>query len=143
MKRFGRLEARSRLNQKGLTLVEVAVTMMVVVLMLSGYLATNVVIQRAQQGAFERAVALQDAHQVIEDMRNKATQGQFPGNITGTYPDGGTVSGFSDLTSQQVTVSYADPTANPLDVTVSVSWLENGVRQVQTDLRTLVTPRAQ
>lgn len=118
------------------------VTMVVVVLVLVGFTGTNGTIQQTSEAAFQRTTALQDANQVIELMRNTAASGTFPTNVTTVYPNNGTVSGFTNLTNETITVSYANAVADPLNVTVTVSWSENGRRTVNTALRTIITQRA-
>lgn len=128
-------------NEKGFTFIELMITMVVVVLVLLGFMAANANIQQASESAYQRTVALQDANRVIELMRDAAATGIFPANVTAVYPNGGAVAGFTNLPGQQVVVSYVNAGANPLDVTVTVSWLENGIRNVNTALRTYITQR--
>ena len=87
-------------------------------------------------------MALQDANQIVERIRSSAAAGTFPTNVITAFPNNGTVSGFTNLTNETVTVSYANAAANPLDVRVQVQWLENGRRTVNAHVRTLVTQRA-
>lgn len=129
-------------REDGFTLIELMITVLVVVLALVGYVGANIAIQQTGEGTFERSVAMQDANQVIERIRNTAASGQFPDDVTASFPNGDTVDGFDTLTNEQVTVSYADPDADPLDVTVNVSWLGNGRRPVSAALRTYVTQRS-
>src|SRR5262249_15806343 len=112
-------------NEQGFTLIEIMIAASVVAIVVLGFLNSALGIQTSTQAAFERSTAVQDAHQVIEAMRNTAASGTFPSNVTTAYSNGGTVSGFSNLTSESVTVSYADAAANPLDATVTVSYNEN------------------
>ena len=116
--------------------------MVVVVLVIVGFMGANSSIQQASEASYQRTIALQDANRVIETMRNTAATGTFPGNVTAVYPNGGTVSGFTSLTNEAVSVSYANSGANPLDATVTISWSENGVRTVSANLRTFITQRA-
>ncbi|HTL47360.1 MAG TPA: prepilin-type N-terminal cleavage/methylation domain-containing protein [Verrucomicrobiae bacterium] len=129
-------------SESGFTLIELMITMAVVLVALVGYVAANIAVQQASNAAFQNTVALQDANRVIEQMRNTSVGGTFPGNVTAVYPNNGAVAGFNNLTNEAITVSYSDATANPLTVTVSVSWLENGRRNVNTALRTLITQRS-
>lgn len=134
--------ARERLSsQDGFTLIELLITVVVVILALVGYVAANTAIQQKGDERFERSVAMQDANQVIEQMRSAAATGAFPDNVTDAFPEGTELPGFENLQGQEVSVDYADPAANPLDVTVTVRWLENGRRQTRADLRTLITQR--
>ena len=134
-------KAKSIGNQSGFTLIEVAITMAVVLLALIGAIAANTRLHQTGSAAYERSVAIQDANQIIERIRNTASSGQFPGNVTTAFPNNGQVAGFSGLTNEQIIVSYVNTSADPLDVSVTVNWHENGVRNVSQTLRTLVTQR--
>lgn len=126
-------------NSQGFTLIELMIAMAVLVLVLVGYLCANTTIQQSNEAAFERTLALQDANQVLERMRMESASGIFPGNVTAEFPDGEPVSGFTSLSSQSVTVDYVDSTADPLDVTVTVNWLERGVRSTSVSIRSRLT----
>lgn len=141
MRHFHKVDRRNFFKPKGFTLLELMIAVVVIGLGLLGMLLANTYIQTTSEAAHERMTATQDAHQVIELMRNVSATGNFPGNVTGAYPNGGTVSGFTNLSGEAVTVAYTDPTADPLDITVTASWLELGRRNVSTQLRTLMTKR--
>ena len=135
-------------SQKGFSLIEVLFASAVILLLVVGFLGSSTALQFANQAAYERSIALQDANQVIERMRNTAVSGTFPGNVTAVYPNNGAVSGFTSLTSEAVSVTYTDRngdgnalTDNPLDVTVTVTYLENGRRNTSMSLRSLITQR--
>lgn len=129
-------------SEDGFTFVELLITIGVVVFLLVGFLGSITALQAANMAAFERSIALQDANRVIETMRSTALTGTFPGNVTAVYPNNGTVSGYTSLTNEQVTVSYANAAADPLDTTVTVSYSENGRRAVTVTLRTYITKRS-
>lgn len=74
-------------------------------------------------------------------MRNTASSGTFPANVVAAYPNNATVSGYTSLSSESVRVAYASTTADPLDVTVTVSYNENGRRAMTQTLRTYITKR--
>ena len=131
-----------KLDQSGFTLIEVSITISIVILALLGAMASNTALHQSSTSAYERSVAIQDANQILERMRNTASSGQFPGNVTAVFPNNGSVAGFTNLTNQQVVVSYVNPSTNPLDVSVTVSWLQNGLRNTSTSLRTLMTQRS-
>ena len=135
-------------GEQGFTLIELMITVVVMVIAIGAVLQANTGMARTSEGMFQRSVAMQDANQVIERMRNTAISGTFPANVTAVYPNNGSVSGFSALTSEAVTVSYADRngdgnalTENPLDVTVTVSYLDNTQRNTSMSLRSLITQR--
>ena len=115
---------------------------------LSAVLQANGKIAQTSAGFYQRAVAMQDANQVIERIRNTAAGGTFPGNVTAAYPNNGAVTGFTNLSNETVRVTYTDfngdgnaLTDNPLDVTVTVTYFENGRTASSSALRSLVTQR--
>ena len=109
---------------------------------LLAYIGGNVKIGQSTAAAYEQTVAYQDMNRVLEQMRDTAKTGTFPTNVTTIYPQNGTVSGFNNLTSESITVSYVSAIADPLDVTLSTSWNSNGVRIISKSLRTLITQRS-
>ena len=129
-------------RERGFTLIEIMISMLVMAAVMVSILTANTLLSQASEGVYQRLFAIQDANQVIERMRIAAVTGTFPGNVTAVYPNNGTVAGFTSLTSETVTVSYVDATTNPLDVTVTVAYSENGRRATNTALRTFVTQRA-
>lgn len=141
-------ESESEKNQRGFTLIEIMIAMAVMGTVLIGVIVGNIAIQKNAEAAFQMTRAIQDANQVMESIRKTARTGNFPANVIAVYPNAGAVSGFTSLSSETVTVSYSDTNGdgssindNPLDVTVTVSWLSNGVRSANTILRSLVTQR--
>ena len=128
-------------EQKGFTMIELMISLLVLTLAIVGYIGANIYVQRTTEEAFERSVATQDANRVIELMRNTAQTGTFPNNVVAAYPNNGLVTGFANLTNEQVRVTYVSITANPLDATVTVTWTSHTGRQENTALRTLITQR--
>ena len=128
--------------EKSFTLIELMITLGVMVGVLLSILTANAAMAQTSEGIYERLFAIQDANQVIERMRQTAVTGIFPGNVTAVYPNGGTVGGFTSVTNETVTVAYVSTASNPLDVTVTVNYLENGRRATSTALRSLITQRA-
>ncbi len=126
-------------NERGFTLIEIMITTAVVALVILGFVGATTSVQKVNQAAYERSISFQDANRVVEQMRDAAASGTFPANVTASYS--GTLSGFSNLTNETVTVSYASATADPLDATVTVSYKEGGTRTVTNSIRTYITQR--
>lgn len=133
-------------REAGFTLIELMVTVTVVVIALVGFVAANMAIQARSETVFERSVAIQDAHRVLEQMRdaaNRAASEQFQGDVINAANAAvTTVASLPAADNEQITVTYADQAADPLEVTVSVAWNERGTRQTATSLRTYITPRS-
>ena len=135
-------------EELGFTLIEVMITTVIMSIALVAILSANAAMAQSSEVLFQRTVAIQNANQVFERMRNTAISGTFPGNVTTAYPHNGTVSGFAALTNEVVRVTYADRngdgnalTDNPLDATVTVTWSDNNKRSATSSLRSLVTQR--
>lgn len=168
MRESVRLYRKARPNEDGFTLIEVTITIAIVILALSGVLFANTAIQQAHGAAYERSVAIQEAHEVIEQMRNTANTGgaNFPATVVNAFPANTARPGLTRLTAQcgananpaaacnwpfnftpdntsqeQVVVTYVNPAANPLDITVTVVYRENGTRAVSESLRSQITRR--
>ena len=130
-----------RKKNAGFTLIEILFTMAIGAFALLCYLGATLTITQHSEAAYEKSVAMQDALRVVEQMRNTSLTGTFPANVTTAYPNNTAVAGFTNLKNQAVNVSYVNTTADPLDVTVSVTWMERGVRSANAALRTLITKR--
>lgn len=127
-------------DEKGFTLIEIMIAAVVVAVVVLGFMGASTGIQMQGEAAHQRSIAIQDANRVIELMRDAAATGTFPANVTSAYS--GTLSGYTSLPSESVSVAYASTSANPLDVTVTVSYLENSRRTTSAAVRSYITQRA-
>jgi len=132
---------KTKVPQTGFTLIELMIALFVIALVIAGYVGANIRIQRNTEEMHERTLAIQDANRGIEQMRSASRTGTFPENVVALYPQNSQISGFDDLTNEQVTVTYADATANPLDATVTVTWLSYAGRQNSEAVQTYITQR--
>ncbi|MFH0984984.1 MAG: hypothetical protein V1882_05550 [Candidatus Omnitrophota bacterium] len=135
-KRNGLLNERT-----GFTFAELMIALVVTTLVVGGYVGANLKAQQNSEAMHERTLAIQDANQVIEQMRNTSRTGTFPNNVVAAYPNDGTLTGFSGLTDEEVTISYASATANPLDTTITVTWTSYAGRSETETVRTYITQR--
>jgi type II secretory pathway pseudopilin PulG len=113
----------------------------VVSLVIVGFVGANIMAQRNNEEMHERTLAIQDANRAIEQMRNASRDTAFPANVVTAYPNNSTLTGFDNLTDEMITVSYANTTANPLDVTVTVTWSSYPQRDNEEVIRTYITQR--
>jgi len=128
-------------GSRGFTLIEVMVTLFVAAIATAGYVGSSIATQRQSAELHERSIAVQEAQRVIEQIRDEAGTNNFPGNVLAAFPDGGTVAGMNALPNEQVRVNYADPTATPLDTTVTVTWQSHTSRQQTAVLRVYIAKR--
>ncbi len=133
------------MTNKGFTLFELLIAAVILFLALILALEASSNLNQSNELAHQSVTALQDAHRAVEAMRNASTQGNFPANVTTQFPAGQAIAGFTTLTNEQVVPTYADPNADPLTVTVTVTWdsvtKTTGTRTQQTQLVTLMTRR--
>ncbi len=125
-------------GKRGFTLVELLLALMVTVpalLTLMGLIAYNTRVAETSRGIM---AAMQDAHTVIERMRDVSEQGLD--QVTTTYPDGEAVAGFASLPNEQIIVDYTDTGVDPLAVTVTVTWRDRN-RLMTRALTTQITQR--
>ncbi len=128
-------------NSRGFTLIEVMVALFVAAIAIAGYVGSNIATQRQSAELHERAIAVQEAQRVIEQIRDKARTNNFPGDVLSAFPDGGTVVGMNALPNEQVRVDYVNSTATPLDTTVTVTWQSHTSRQQTATLRAYIAKR--
>lgn len=133
-------------SEEGFTFVEVMITMAIVSLAFVTILGTNLMLQKNSDITYEHVLAVQDANQVIERIRDGANSSE--NNFQEMAVAAGEaalddVGSLPDNVEQEITIEYVDESADPLDVTVSVSWSEQGLRPVSESVRALITYRNQ
>ncbi|MBN1688746.1 MAG: hypothetical protein JW893_06560 [Candidatus Omnitrophica bacterium] len=132
-------------EESGFTLVEVVFTVCIVVVALLGIMSANTTAERSSEAAFEKSLAAQDANRVIELLRDAANTGSSPAFQTDVQnAESAAIAAAASMPAglnESITVNYDDVSADPLDITVTVSWDMNGVRTVSIALRTLLTKR--
>lgn len=111
-----------------------------VAIILLGFVTSSSGIQQQGILAYQRSVAMQDANQVVEQMRDTAANGVFPANVTTVF--NGTMATYTNLPSETITISYADVAADPLDARITVNYVNAARRNDTASLRTYITQRA-
>jgi len=110
-------------NQKGTTLVEVLIALLVVSIGVLSSLAYFAAANRSTAIARDITIATTHGEYVLEQMRSLPALS----NITGTNWDDWTkTTGLNTLSNETITVAFADASADPLNVQTTVSWLTNG-----------------
>lgn len=132
-------------RNRGFTLTEVMMAMMVfaaAAVWLMGFYANTGHLNEQSRNLTQ---AMNDAKILMETIRDTAQTSGLTGaaGVTGVFPTGqnlGPANNLTSLRNERVDATYADPNADPLAVTVQVTWDERG-RQRTATLDTLVTRR--
>ncbi len=133
---MGKFSSRQK---RGLTLVEIMVVLLLLGGIIAGFLSVNGAGLALLEQLSNSVVAVNDARSVLESMRN--IDPFDIANLTSIYPDGGTVAGFSNLNQETIRVDYLNVAADPIQVTITVTWLGKGNRTFTEQLTTLLTAR--
>ncbi|MBI4395079.1 MAG: type II secretion system protein [Candidatus Omnitrophica bacterium] len=129
-------------KKDGFTILEMLFALGIIIPAIFAVIGINYYMIHASENARQATTALQDAHSVIEGIRNSSAQGLS--RVIANYPNGQAVAAFTglNLTNERITVSYANVNADPLVVTVTVTWTDPGGGDIRTRvLETQVTQR--
>ncbi len=124
----------------GFTFIELLICIAIIIPVLLGVFGVDIYLSRASDTSRQVMAALQDANTVIERIRNVASN-QGLTQVTATYPSGQAVAGFTGLTNEQAVVTYPNAVADPLAITVTVTWQDAAGRNLTRALSTQVTRR--
>ena len=109
-------------NNQGLTMAELIITIFVLAVALTSVLMFFTNARIAEQYARDATVATSHGEYLLEEMRARTTLA----NITGSNWTSWTGSkGLSTLPTENITVAYTNSAADPLEITVNVSWVRN------------------
>ena len=138
-------------GDRGFTLVEITISMGIFAVAIIGVLLMLVAAQAMEQEAKNMTQAVQDARTILERIRLDVEVNANMTTFADAYP-ASTYEGwvtnqqaaeteFVNLQDEVVDVTFANPGADPLDVTVEVGWTDRGGRQRSTTLQTQMSYR--
>ena len=96
--------------KNGFSLIELMFALAILVPVTLAIISANVYALRVSETARGVTVAMQDAHTIIERVRNTSKQGLA--QVVATFPSGQVVANAATLPGEQVTVTY--PNANAI-----------------------------
>ena len=148
------------MKRSGFTLIEVMISMAIFAGTLAAFAGVYVTTARLNESSRNLTQAMNDARVVLEAIRDIAQSGGSVAVVPTFFPAGNiilpapaTLPGIAAWSlpagaGETISVSYADPAtglinlaADPLPVTVSVTWTEGGHPGRTTSVNTMVTRR--
>lgn len=119
-------------GRKGFTLIEIAITTLILAvafisLMLA--LTYGMVLLESSRNMTQAGV---DARALIEEMRRTCTSGGLAQVTATNWTTWGSTNGLTALDNEAIAVSYVDAAADPLEVTITVSWTERSRNRSET-----------
>ena len=130
-------------SDQGFTLLELTIAVAVFMIVLGATAQALVSYYVTLDVQNQRFVASRNCTAVLSAMRNTrdANPDNFPGAVTAAWPDGAEVPALASLPREQITVTYTNPSANPLDVLVRSTWVDLRGRTLTMSVSTILTDR--
>ena len=116
------IRRRILLAKKGSTLLEVVISLLLVSIGIVGALMYFTSAHASIRLARDMTVATSHTEYILEDMRAKATLADITNTDWADFADN---ANLDTLTNETVTVTYEDPDADPLNITVTIDWTTN------------------
>lgn len=132
-------------GRRGFTLIEVMMTMVVFAGAMAAFFSLYISTSRLTESSRNLTQAMNDGRIVMEAMRDTAQTGGLTGagGVTGVYPAANNLAaafGLASLQNEAIRATYTNAAADPLSVTLQISWDEWG-RTRTVSLDTMVTRR--
>lgn len=134
------IRLKNRSSEAGFTILELTIAMGVLALVMVGLMAAVTNSFSIVQLSSDRTPAIKEAQIALNNLKLSASQAAvFPGDVVAAFPVGVVFPPRTTLPGQIVTVSYVDPLADPLFVTVTVQWTNVQGRPLRESLSTVLT----
>jgi Tfp pilus assembly protein PilV len=106
-------------HRSGITLVEILVTVLILTIGILSCLLYFSTAMNSTETARDMTVATTHAEYILEEMRSRVTLSEIT-DVNWTL--WAVADGLNTLPRETVSVVYVNPTADPLNITVSVNW---------------------
>ncbi|MBU4304865.1 MAG: prepilin-type N-terminal cleavage/methylation domain-containing protein [Candidatus Omnitrophica bacterium] len=124
-------------EQKGFTFVEVMIVCLILTGVIGGFFGVYNAGFVLNEQLKSSVIAICDGRSILENMRNIDPFDVT--NLVASYPNGGFVGGYNNLPQETVQVNYENIAADPIKVTVTVTWRGAGERVHTERLVTFLT----
>lgn len=132
--------AKQRNLKNGFTLLELLVTSSILVVILVGTLLLFINSAFLLESSKNTIIALNHAQTVLEEVR-KVSSSSLNNVVSVNWPTWAANNGLNTLKEENIQVSIVNPSADPLDITVTLNWKDRMGRARAINLRQLVTQR--
>ncbi|MFA6240000.1 MAG: prepilin-type N-terminal cleavage/methylation domain-containing protein [Candidatus Hydrogenedentales bacterium] len=130
-------------DEEGVTLLELTIAMALFVIVMGATAQSLISYYVALDMQNQRHTAVRDCASILSNMRDVRTANptNFPDAVTALWPDGVQVPNAGTLTQEVVTVDYVDPNTNPLEVTVTSTWVDMRGRPMTVSVSSILADR--
>ena len=127
----------------GMTLLEVMIGVIIFMVVLGATAQALISFYVAQHTQNQRLAVAENAKGILSEMRQvrDTHPDAFPEAITERWPDDTWVAGAGTEINETIRVEYADPDANPLEITLVSTWNDLQGRTLTLTISTLMTDR--
>lgn len=129
---------RIKKDRRGFSLVEIMIVCLFLVIIVFGFIYLFNVSLYLNEQTRNSIIAINDAVAVVERIKN--IEPFSVTNLIAGYPDAGYIAGYNNLDSESVQVNYGNLAADPVLVTVTVTW-QGKERIFSEEVSTFVTKR--
>ncbi|MBM3289648.1 MAG: prepilin-type N-terminal cleavage/methylation domain-containing protein [Candidatus Hydrogenedentes bacterium] len=135
------MSIESRTQKQGFTLLELVTALAIFTIVLGATAQALISYYTALDFQDQRNTALRHCTAVISQMREVRDDNpdDFPGAIVARWPDDGAVADVPTMRAEAVNVSYVNPNADPLEVTVRTQWVDLHGRPATFSVSTMLT----
>ncbi len=127
---------RNLCKKKGFTLLELICAVAILITALVGLLSSYAGCFNLVQSSTNTSIAVNEAQRIMEEMRRR----NLTDIVNEKWQDWVEDEGCNCLNKEKIIVGYLDKTADPLQISVKVSWKEKK-RTRNVELVTLLTER--
>lgn len=127
----------------GMTLLEIMIAATIFMVVLGGVAQILISFYASQHMQSQRVAVAENARSVFTEMRLHRDKhpDDFPGAITTQWPNGAIIPGAGTQTNERIRVDYVDAAANPLEVTLTSTWVDLHNRTATMTVSTVLTDR--